>query len=469
MVQKRLTLFTVPDLVFSKMNFLQDSNDKQEYTAQASQGNKKRKKDYARTKEEDISAFFTSTRPALAGIQEDSAPRSDQPSNSAAARRSEHSKRAREAPDRSVHAVSTVKSEGRASHPKAGRRSSSHESTSYFSWSESIRAPSAAPAQANSPLFVPKRHFDSLSKTSAEGQYGRYTTVDQQMPTLARSVPVSIVPDHTMVSSATPKCPRLQSPLRRSSSLQLTKLGTRSVEDHATEVGASSRSMPPVSRTSITADHLDVPVVERLRKASYGNAAKTPFKYNPGHVPQGFMSCESPQLLTGIDEALQYYDDLPASNVRRVTSYVFDHTAAHPARELPDTAGQAERIPYRGNAQAPTVRFVVPNVQASGLSRFSGPTSFYVGQAQQPRYDDEAFDYRHADAAHDEYACESDLSDREALEDISDTAALYEKMEDIEVGHDELGHVESVAEEIQTPEHTEVVVGPSFWRPHRLY
>ncbi|KAJ4338852.1 hypothetical protein N0V95_007950 [Ascochyta clinopodiicola] len=50
----------LPDLVFSKMGFLQNNRVENEHSAQVPDAKKKRKRDHTQTKEGDISAFFTS-------------------------------------------------------------------------------------------------------------------------------------------------------------------------------------------------------------------------------------------------------------------------------------------------------------------------------------------------------------------------------------------------------------------------
>src|SRR5690242_5911999 len=104
------------------MEFLQDSANRHDYAAKFPQAKKKRKKDYAWTKEEDIAAFFTSTRPTLADTHEDTVPRSDHLSNSAAIEKNAYPERARESPSRLGLALRTAGSDGRASKPRTGSR-----------------------------------------------------------------------------------------------------------------------------------------------------------------------------------------------------------------------------------------------------------------------------------------------------------------------------------------------------------
>lgn len=65
-VQRAADTAIVPDLVFSEMKFLQKEKDQPESALPQSVPKKKRKKDHVNTKEDEISAFFTAVRPALA-------------------------------------------------------------------------------------------------------------------------------------------------------------------------------------------------------------------------------------------------------------------------------------------------------------------------------------------------------------------------------------------------------------------
>lgn len=440
------------------MKFLQDSANRQDCAVKSSQANKKRKKDYAWTKEEDISAFFTSTRPTLADTHENTVPKSDHLSNSAATRRTAYPERARETPGILGLALRTAESNGSASKPRTGSRRRNHDPISYFSWSGSTRAPSAAPAQLETPLIVPKKLFGFSRHKYADGQCSRRATADQQMPTCDRSGLATTVVDRAMVSSAIRECSRLQSPPRCSYALQSLELRTRVADCCTAEIAALPQSIPPELNTGIiAAEHLDSPVRrERFRRESHGSEATIAPRQH-----QRLVSCESLQLPTSVNVVPQYHDHLSQAKSHWTRSFGAGATRAR-ARELAETARQPGRISYRGSAQA------------YRPSNFSGPISFYVQQEQQQQlplqYDLERdYDCQNADVAYADHVCESGTLEREDFDDVSERSALTEQMEEIDFRPEELGHVaDGIVEQAQKCEKTGVV-GPSFWQPHRLY
>lgn len=132
----------MPDLVFSEMKFLQRDKDEPEAGSQLESLSRKRKKTQAHAKEEEISTYFTSVRPALTERnpnfqgKEKSRCLEQEPTNDPIRdRASEIGK-----------VIHTTEVTEKVPYLGFGGRGASHESAGYVSWSESNRAPSAIAA-----------------------------------------------------------------------------------------------------------------------------------------------------------------------------------------------------------------------------------------------------------------------------------------------------------------------------------
>lgn len=123
------------------MKFLQKHKDQPEAAPHAGLPKKKRKKDHAQAKQEEISAYFTSVRPAL--VEKDvNAQAKESPRRQSLPR---DSPQQRERSSLADNAIPTIEIPDKTSYLGFGSRGPRHESGSYISWSESIRAPSVAP------------------------------------------------------------------------------------------------------------------------------------------------------------------------------------------------------------------------------------------------------------------------------------------------------------------------------------
>lgn len=135
----------VPDLVFSEMKFLQRHEDQPEAAPTTRVSQKKRLEDQVYGKEGEISAFFTSVRPSLVANAEFNITKDGlqtcNPSQEACSYSRDKSS--------AIKAVlPSVEVQNKGPHrQKLGKRLY-YRSTSYVSWSESIRAPSIVPADS---------------------------------------------------------------------------------------------------------------------------------------------------------------------------------------------------------------------------------------------------------------------------------------------------------------------------------
>ncbi|KAJ4345250.1 uncharacterized protein N0V89_011380 [Didymosphaeria variabile] len=123
---------SLPDLVFSEMKFLQKHKDKTGVGPLSGSPKKQRKKDQAHAKEEEISAYFTSVRPALAEQELNIQTKKPSP------KKLREADSGRRGPPPIVdEAVPTVEPADQTPYSGLEGGGPRHESRSYISWSES--------------------------------------------------------------------------------------------------------------------------------------------------------------------------------------------------------------------------------------------------------------------------------------------------------------------------------------------
>ncbi|KAJ4382869.1 hypothetical protein N0V86_002094 [Didymella sp. IMI 355093] len=182
----------LPDLVFSEMKFLRNNHGGNNHTTQAPDAKKKRKKDHARTREEDISAFFTTARPVLEDTDGDIQANGRRPPGASAGTKADGPRPTRYLSKASETACPIVESEGKASYLGFGSRGPQHDSTSYFSWSESIHAPSVTPGKRRNASTGHNKRIDAWNRETDAMLHGRDTTGDQEVPSAARSSTIEL-------------------------------------------------------------------------------------------------------------------------------------------------------------------------------------------------------------------------------------------------------------------------------------
>ncbi|KAF2281299.1 uncharacterized protein EI97DRAFT_25754 [Westerdykella ornata] len=176
----------LPDLVFSEMKFLQKQTDQPEATAQPGLTRKKRKKDHAHAKEEEISAYFTSVRPALAERDVNTRAKGDGQWRIPEGAEGECARFTH-----ADNALPTVEVPRRASFLGFGSKGPEHRSGSYISWSESIRAPSVPPLQARAGSAFDAAHLSSARDNSNKrpAQSGGGDLHSPASPSASRGLP----------------------------------------------------------------------------------------------------------------------------------------------------------------------------------------------------------------------------------------------------------------------------------------
>lgn len=463
------------------MKFLRNRDDGQENAAHTLQANKKRKKDSAQTKAEDVSAFFTSTQPALAKSPSNIAPQGEHQSpNPPTVRNTGRATWMQEAIVEPVATGPNANLEDGALHHRTSSRGTGHKSTSYFSWSDSLRPPSAASTEAEAFQIVSRHCLEDSKQAPVEGQYVRCVTFSQPNLLSVNRNASAISADRMRVSSAASALFERSRPHRppqhsSSSSSPGARLVTRAADYHTTESGNLPSSMLPIVRSGAAAERMTFPMTEpawgrSCRKESAARAARLDLA---DIATQRLETCGNSHVPASMTEGPRHCDDVFLTQSGHAPTQAALHDGDHSADRQPNTVRQAEGITYRGNVQRPTLRFLAPNMQRSRVPSFSCP-SLYVQQEQMKHMRarvnvDEGDDAWHAGSAYNQQTRQSDLVFQGEYDGISSGSVPWDTGEDMEdVGRETLGHVAGTAERVQGREHTGVA-RTGFWRPQRLY
>ena len=132
----------MPDLVFSEMRFLQKQKDAPEEQANPDTQRRRRRKDFTRANQEEISAYFTTTRPVLAEKESNI---QSKVSSSRQAQTLIPGRKNKQQKSASIDsAIPTIELPEKP-YLGFGSRGTRHESTPHLSWSSSIRHSSETP------------------------------------------------------------------------------------------------------------------------------------------------------------------------------------------------------------------------------------------------------------------------------------------------------------------------------------
>lgn len=476
MIQGVTDSVTVPDLVFSEMKFLQNNHGGNDHTAQPPDAKKKRKKDHARTREEDISAFFTTVRPVLADTDGNIQAKSRCPTGRSAGAKADRPRRTRDPSKAPDNAVLTMDSEGKASYMGFGSRGPRHESTNYLSWSESICAPSVTPGRPKNTSTVHDERIDAWNREIDKVSHGRGTAGHQEVPS-------SIIRDREIatsnrfrVSSVAPMPSgllRSQSLPQPSSSPRRPNLVDRAVNRHTNEDVTSPSSVLPVLRGRVNAGHQEVSTTEGSVKTSHVSENAEPMQGRAStNVVRGHPAHSRPPKLPGLGGTLQHYNEIFEAEPQQAPSRRGRRAKTQTPPRYPGAVRQTRHSLYPRIAEAPTVRFVATEGRSTMLPNFSGP-SIYVQQEQRQRLPthlgvEDDGGYRYPDGVGQEYMSETGILDHEDFEDWSDEQLPYGLMKDMDDDIEGLDYGADDVKQMQEPEHTSVVTR-GFWRPNRLY
>ncbi|KAF2831294.1 hypothetical protein CC86DRAFT_463214 [Ophiobolus disseminans] len=237
----------LPDLVFSEMKFLQKEKDPPEPAPQqTAPKKKKRKKDHAHTKEGEISAFFTSVRPALAEKNNNAQTHGARELESTAPVTGRHE---RERSTKSSGVVATIEVHEKGPFLGFGSRGPRHESTSYVSWSDSVHAPEVTSQRPKQFAPMDDQQRVSTQQTASTTAGGEGDIFKRPAPRTAKCT-THDSREHFMVSpvdrsDSHQRASRSHSYPQRTSSPRKVNLVDRTTKVHSIGPADSPSSMPP--------------------------------------------------------------------------------------------------------------------------------------------------------------------------------------------------------------------------------
>jgi hypothetical protein len=463
------------------MKFLRNNRGGNDHTAQASDGKKKRKKDHTQTKEDDISAFFTSVRPALAETDGNILTKSERATKSTAATKPSHHGRARAPSTVPSLVVPVVESEGRASYLEFSSRAPCHESTSYFSWSESVRAPSVTPGRQKTASTTHRKRIDPSDREVEEVAHYRHASVQQHAPSSVVREPTNASLERAGMSSRAP----LLSGLSRSQSLPRPASSPRrpnpinqASQHRTTHEMTSPSSMPLVLRSHVASenreDHMGVDSRSgRSIRASHAREnAVSAHSWSSTYAARNAVLHETPLRPSIPGSVLQHCNDTSQADRRQAASRRSHYTNISFSPGVHDPVHQARRGSCRRIAPAPTVRFLAPDIQPSRRPSLSAP-SFYVQQEYRQRlpghFEFEVdYDLGAPGFVGQAYIREPELLEQENFQGMPEEPVSYGTMEDSDDSVAGLDYAADDVEPIRNSGYTNVVT-PGFWRPNKLY
>ncbi|KAF2437369.1 hypothetical protein P171DRAFT_400076 [Karstenula rhodostoma CBS 690.94] len=459
----------LPDLVFSEMRFLQKHKGKAEVGPPPGSPRKKRKKDQAHVKEDEISAYFTSVRPTLA--EQDLNVHTKKPSH----RKLRDASRSLRQPSSVVdQAILTVEPADQTSYPGSGGRGPRHESGSYVSWPESVRVPSLTPAHGRVEAAKSSGQLDSTRGGRTGNNVGGEVLHSPPIPPITTRHLVDNIGGRFQVSSLPPTNERLSrshSLPQHTSSPRRINLVDRAARRRTLEDVASPSSMPPFVSTH---------------------------SGHRRHIPasRGHTHCvQPPDPTVHRDVSLDHeteplaHDDLgqhTSSSLGRILQEC--NTAFHEKRIAEalqhKSQGPYPRVPVQSNMRQtpeayPTVRRI-PSVRFAGVDELYYPAVPKVaGPSLYERQEEEL--YGHADQLfyeegalpppqdmHDVYFDEEAFDYAE--QDWDDEAELADDGvgADPPVNEADVHHLDgNIADRVHG--RAGIVAKPGFWRPHKLY
>jgi hypothetical protein len=463
----------VPDLVFSEMKFLQKEKLQPDPEPQQSAPKKKRKKDHAHDKEGEISAFFTSMRPALAEtdgsilthkVQKDCG-------DTAVAGRRE-----RGPSTKSSGVVPTTEMPAKGSYLGFGGRGPRHESTSYVSWSESVHAsdttvqhPKPLPAtDHNRDKHFKHRGVDSIKSDVNTADYNHPASPSlndkRRGGSSTERFRISSVPSQQRMS-------RSHSYPQHTSSPRKVNLVDRAAKFQSTESVASPSSMPPYApvHTNVEPRRVESRVRPRLEEheetdaSAVGNAFLHQQGYTDAEVG---MNDEEGETSSDLGRVIQ--DCNHKFREQRRTPELHERHQMHYPR-------QSRPIVPAGVSRRPSVRFAGVEMRSPRvpIANFPG-ASIYEQQAQREQVplqtvlDEECFigrsyldehehelAYQQDDMAYDEQNWDNQFEEPWFDGEDPDAAMVLEPSASINM--------------VQRSRPEDSVVAPGFWRPNRLY
>lgn len=462
------------------MKFLQKHKDEPEPVPRTDAPKKKRKKDNEQIKEGEISAFFTSARLALVEKNTNTLPQPPVPKT----KRRRH--------DRSSVdevAIPTVEATLQAQSLGFESRGPRHESNSYISWSESIQAPSTAPARPHKSRILHSLrdvdfHDESESRRVKENEPFK---VPARPPPMTKPRVDSSSVDHFRVSSLAPshsRAPRSQSYPQHTSSPRRPNLVDRSTNQPATDNVYSPSSMPPSRPKHVTGTHRtrlpssskidrsDSTPVSGMTASSEHRQENQNREYSPAGERRIPTSSDLGVVLRHCNDT--FHERHLATGSRR------RHTEETQPSYPQSTMRQNTRDTHHAAQQGPNVHFADQSHHRQVMPNFAG-LSIFEQQAQRQRsYTQWELD---EGLLHSPFPSEENYLDQddqmgyndEMEHDTENWGELSEEpppysLDDIPVMCDNHeAYAETEVELVQDSRPGNDIVAPGFWRPNKLY
>ncbi|EUC48779.1 hypothetical protein COCMIDRAFT_86588 [Bipolaris oryzae ATCC 44560] len=463
----------LPDLVFSEMKFLQ-KHDESKPPPQTDVPGKKRKIDHTHTNGGEISSFFTTGRHILAQKVQ------DKPAGHSSVReKKRHHQNCRATVDM---AIPTVESADRVSFPHFDSQHPRRGSTSYVSWSESIRERSTTSAHHQADDDAPHDWHDSdrYGYCKPKTKRPERTFKQSELPSVARQTTdntagcsrvSSLAPSHSRVS-------RLQSCPQQASSPKRVNLVDRSAKLQTTGTAYSSSSMPPVVPPYPSIDAGPGLAADRSNSPRFGKPSSLRKETRPVSQHQnsddGYNNYgEEEETSSDLEKVLQVCKDTLYNQHGAAPS---PRNGANRSEQLPpmQVADRSRRTSSRMPTQRmPTVRFAELPVQYHVQPTFAGPSIYE--QQEQHRYPPLEVSGNEA-LGDDAWAFEQERMDDDMEMCYDDDGDWNDTIEESMLN--ELGDSRKmcVADGAFAAEHTREDswpsnhhVAPGFWRPNKLY
>ena len=462
------------------MKFLQQHKDESEPVPRTDASKKKRKKDNEQMKEGEISAFFTSARPALVDKDTNTLPQHPVP---------KAKRRRRDQSSADDTAIPTVEATGQASYLGFGGRGPRHESNSYVSWSESIRAPSTAPARPHiSHIRTSSRDVDFHGELETRNaNESNSFKLPARPPPVTKQRTDSTPAERFRVSSLAPshgRASRSQSFPQHTSSPRRPNLVDRSANPRAADNIHSPSSMPPsVPKHAMGSYRTQLPSSSKNNRSDSTpvSGMTAPSGYGQENQHSECSPAGEGKLPTSSDlgVVLRHCNDtfherrLAAGSRRRHTE------ETHPSYPQSNLR-QSTRDTYHAAQQGPTVRFADQSHHGPVMPNFAGP-SIYEQQAQRQRprmqWDREEeplqsqyhFEENYLDQGNQMEYDDVMEHDDENWGGLLEEPLSYSLDSDPDVYGGIEAHPGTEIELVQDTRPENDTVAPGFWRPNKLY
>lgn len=458
------------------MKYLQHNNGGTDSTTQGLHTKTKRKKDHTRAKEEDISIFFTSA--ALSDTDGNTQAKSRRPTGAPVRSKTGHARPIQDPSRAPGTVIPRVESEGEGSFLGFGSRGPRHESTSYFPWSDSMRAPSATPGNrmgAQTDEYKRIRTWDrgtdqALRGGSPPGHHEVPTwVVDAGATASSNRVRMSPIASMQLGISRSQSLPHPSSSLRRPHVVNRT-LNRHTYEDMTSRSSRLSflHGYPHAGHqeglttaNSIRTSHINEGT-ELMRSRASIDALENP---SANERPLGLV--ESGGTLRHCEENFEAVSQRGPTRKDRCTE-------ACPSARSFDTDRQGGRNFSHRTVEVSAAQLTTPIFRALGPSNSFG-SSIYVQQERRQLLSvglgldyDGGYNDPNSDCCGQEYISEAGIMDHEDVRELPGERLPCKMMEELDDDVEGWNYVADGVEQVLDPKRTSIV-RPGFWRPNKLY